>query len=355
MIRRMRKTLIVYFLVAAAPVLFTKSAWAERDILVNIRARAEPGSPDGPALLITPNKEVRDLSVHLTRRCEDGDREEVTLRPTMKTGQRNEVALPHPAGRFSWEGTLSVRFADGSEGDMPLSFETARVGAMRISSEATREDVMARRVVMRADRPVHKASVEVTGDGGKQLAAKEIDFDGAPANSDLTIEWEQEEEGDPLVVEVRLYAEDGSWRGVRWMPWEVKIPHETVEFATGQARIPKDEAHKLEGVLGKLNSALERYGEVVDVSLWIAGHTDTVGSRESNIRLSHARAKAIGTWFRRSGVTVPIHYRGFGQESLRVSTPDNTEEPRNRRAEYVVAAEDPYAGRDLPGRWQKLP
>ena len=105
---------------------------------------------------------------------------------------------------------------------------------------------------------------------------------------------------------------------------------------------------KLEAVWDELSAAIRKYGAVVDVNLYIAGHTDTVGQKAYNRRLSMRRARAIAEWFRRRGVTIPIYYRGFGEEALAVATPDETPEPRNRRAEYVVSGEDPYAGQAPP-------
>ncbi len=342
-------------LVAIAACILFVPAHARQELHVDLRSTVPPGSEEGPALLITPRKDVSWMKLTLTRTGADGETKKVTLNPGLTTNRQNEVPLPHPKGSFSWEGTLSVGFSDGTEGAMPLSFQTSRLAEMRIESDATRDDIMARRVVIRADRDIDRAVVRVTGEGGRDLGRTNLNLDGAKAGSELVVEWDQDVDGDPLIVEVTLHDVHGSNAGIQWMPWEVRIDHETVEFDTGESRVREDQTHKLEAVLGKLNDALQRYGAVVDVSLWIAGHTDTVGSREMNRRLSEARARAIATWFRRSGVTVPIHYRGFGQDSLLIDTPDNVDEPRNRRADYVVAAEDPYADRDLPGRWQRLP
>jgi len=34
-------------------------------------------------------------------------------------------------------------------------------------------------------------------------------------------------------------------------------------------------------------------------------------------------------------------YEGFGEQSLAVATPDETDEPRNRRVDYILSVEDP--------------
>ena len=72
-----------------------------------------------------------------------------------------------------------------------------------------------------------------------------------------------------------------------------------------------------------------------DVS--IIGHTDTVGTPESNEALGLSRAQAVAQLIQSAGlkaheVTVTSH----GERNLLVGTPDNTPEPRNRRVEITV-------------------
>ena len=88
-------------------------------------------------------------------------------------------------------------------------------------------------------------------------------------------------------------------------------------------------------------------------NLEAAGH----GTRQAdyNLGLSQKRALSIARRFRKMGFRYPIFYQGFGERGLKVPTPDETDEPRNRRAEYVLAAEPPPI--DVPGaatRWKRL-
>lgn len=73
----------------------------------------------------------------------------------------------------------------------------------------------------------------------------------------------------------------------------------------------------------------------VDIS--IIGHTDSVGDDEDNVRLSLERAKSIKSIFTEvmpdpSKITVDSH----GEKNLLVKTPDDTDEPKNRRVEITV-------------------
>jgi outer membrane protein OmpA-like peptidoglycan-associated protein len=80
-----------------------------------------------------------------------------------------------------------------------------------------------------------------------------------------------------------------------------------------------------------------------------------VGGNAFNRKLSMNRARAIAGYFKRRGLTIPIHFEGFGEEALLVQTPDNTNEEKNRRAEYIIAVQDPTLERaPFKPRWQKL-
>jgi outer membrane protein OmpA-like peptidoglycan-associated protein len=104
-----------------------------------------------------------------------------------------------------------------------------------------------------------------------------------------------------------------------------------------------------------INEAISKFGSLAQIKLYIAGHTDTVGPSASNRTLSLNRARSIGQWFRKKGVRIPVLYEGFGEDALLVSTADEQDEPKNRRAEYIIAIDDPTT-KNVPfqPRWQKL-
>ena len=91
------------------------------------------------------------------------------------------------------------------------------------------------------------------------------------------------------------------------------------------------------------------------ITLFIAGHTDTVGSASANLKLSQERARSIAGWFRKRGVRLPISYEGFGETSLAVKTADNVDEARNRRADYVLSDGPPTLRRELPPKLEADP
>lgn len=73
------------------------------------------------------------------------------------------------------------------------------------------------------------------------------------------------------------------------------------------------------------------------VEVEITGHTDSVGKGPDNDRLSIERAEAMRTLLMQQGLPAQlIRAVGRGERELLVSTPDETNEPRNRRVEILV-------------------
>ena len=91
------------------------------------------------------------------------------------------------------------------------------------------------------------------------------------------------------------------------------------------------------------------------LKLFVAGYTDTVGSHSANQSLSNNRARSIAQWYRQNGLRIPIYYQGFGEEVLAKPTPDETDEPANRRALYILSSQQPATSESLPrSKWRRL-
>ena len=163
-----------------------------------------------------------------------------------------------------------------------------------------------------------------------------------------------------MMLKLRVVAANGDATRVELIPWSVEVEHEDVNFATDSAVIEPSERAKLDASLAAIDAIVRRSGKFLKPKLFVAGHTDTVGNGASNRKLSLARARAIASYFRGKGLAVPIGYAGYGEEVLRVKTPDATDEPRNRRADYVIgpaAGAPPFKGPYLKVKagWQALP
>ena len=69
----------------------------------------------------------------------------------------------------------------------------------------------------------------------------------------------------------------------------------------------------------------------------VIGHTDTLGNAEHNARLALSRAEMIRDLLIERGVTADhIDVTSHGEGNLLVPTPDETDEPLNRRVEIFV-------------------
>jgi len=105
-----------------------------------------------------------------------------------------------------------------------------------------------------------------------------------------------------------------------------------VDFATGSAQLTPRATQTLDQLGKALTSpSLSAYRFRVE------GHTDTVGSPETNKDLSERRAQAVADYLEQkfniaANRLEPV---GLGSSELLVPTPDQTPEPRNRRVRIV--------------------
>jgi outer membrane protein OmpA-like peptidoglycan-associated protein len=133
------------------------------------------------------------------------------------------------------------------------------------------------------------------------------------------------------------------------------IPHEEVNFRFDSAQIDDPEKPKLEASFGRITEALAKHAEI-HVTLFIAGHTDTVGDAGYNLRLSRLRAQSISKWFRQRGLRIPIAFEGFGEYALLVKTADEVDEPRNRRVDYILSVDEPaFKTTGVRPAWHRVP
>ena len=121
--------------------------------------------------------------------------------------------------------------------------------------------------------------------------------------------------------------------------WYAEIPHEDIVFSRSKWRIEQTEIVKLEKSVRTLKTELARYQTQLGeqkatpvVSLFVVGMTDTVGTKDDNLVLSRRRAREIASFFHKKQPQLKVFFTGVGESGLRISTPDETDEARNRRA-----------------------
>ncbi len=90
----------------------------------------------------------------------------------------------------------------------------------------------------------------------------------------------------------------------------------------------------------ELNDLVEYMKRKPGVRIEIGGHTDSVGSEESNLRLSQARAESVKAYLVRQGISASrIEAKGYGE--VRPIASNSTPEGRqkNRRTEVTILSE----------------
>lgn len=276
------------------------------------------------------------------------------LFPSLRKGQTARVALDGAPGTHRYTGELVASPRGGSPQTSLLDFETQVSEALKLDVDRGRLDLAAGRLWLTASRAL--AEVEVTVHGAAPGATARTQRH-AITHSEAGVPLEVSFPGGDDVGRIDLKATDtqGFFTGVSLLPWAVRIPHEEVSFATDRADILPDQAPKLEASLRAIEEALVRARTLGAVTLFVAGHTDTVGDDAHNLKLSLARAQAIALYFRKKGLRLPIAFEGFGERALAVATPDGSDEARNRRVDYILALEPPpLGGRGFTPRWKAL-
>jgi OOP family OmpA-OmpF porin len=103
-----------------------------------------------------------------------------------------------------------------------------------------------------------------------------------------------------------------------------------IEFETGSARITPNGT----AILDKLFPIIQSAG---DATIEIAGHTDSVGKEENNLKLSEARGRAVREYLVAKGVQperlTPV---GYGSKKPVASNATPSGRKQNRRIEFQV-------------------
>jgi outer membrane protein OmpA-like peptidoglycan-associated protein len=304
-----------------------------------------------PALVIEPAEQVKSLTVKLKR---NDKRVQSLTAVNVGAGQKKELKINQEHGRFTYDGHFEVKWGDGESSSFDMRFTMTRVSKLALTVKPEDVDLDARKMTVHINNPAQKAELFIYGKDKKVLLKKTVDFNGAKAGSDLDVRW-NDPKGDILYMDLKVYDVAGFWKGVRLTPFSISIPHDDVEFDFGKWNIRKSEEHKLKSTMGHIDKNLEEHGTLLTLKLYVAGYTDTVGSKQANKTLSHNRARSIAQWFRRNGLKIPIFYQGFGEEVLAKQTPDETPEPANRRALYILSSQTPSKSGQIPSdSWRAI-
>lgn len=311
-----------------------------------------------PMLRVTAVRKVTGLRIELAR---DDGKKFVVKHAALAKGQAVTLAIGDgAAGKAAYTGTLAVQIPGEKPWSEELSFETLVRAPLKVSYDIDHLDLDKRVLQFKLSRPAGAAELVVIGEDGKPLGTGTATYTKPAPDTWLPITWTQPAGTRVMMMKLRVVSADGLATNVELIPWSVSIDHEDVTFRVDSAVIEPGESAKLDASLDKITEVMKRAERFMKMRLYVAGHTDTVGTSAKNRKLSLARARAIATYLRRKGIRIPIAFAGFGEEVPKVKTPDATDEPANRRADYVIgpaAGAPPFKGPYLKTRaaWQELP
>jgi outer membrane protein OmpA-like peptidoglycan-associated protein len=265
------------------------------------------------------------------------DEAPAAAKPAQEPAPTSEAPPPPPAE----EPTPAAAQGPAPDCEPKGGKSTAKGPKLELIVDRAKVDLEGHQLEVKLTRPACKVVLKVIGESGNVLASVTQSFDGMPAGTALTVGWKPSSAETVSRIEVWGHDTQGYYVGVALTPWNVKIPHEEVNFETDSDAIRPSEVPKLEASLDKIKEALSKHKDLGGIALYIAGHTDTVGGADHNLSLSRRRARSIAAWFRNHGLKMPISYEGMGEHSPLVKTADETDESRNRRVDYILSLDPP--------------
>lgn len=303
----------------------------------------------------TVNVEIQEPIAGFWLKLKRSDGKEISIKGGGKPGQVRNLELQQPEGKFKYAGELLVNFKNGTSSTMPLEFEAEVWGSLQMKIDKKDVDVAGRKLKLTMNRPCDHFELKVYMDTGRSAFNGDVPCKDVEAGKPFTLTW-PEAAGSPVKISVKALDAEGFFFGpLEFYPWFFDVPHEEVNFDSAKWDVRDSETAKLDKAYRMVDDAITRCGGFAEIKLYVVGYTDTVGGTEYNRGLSLNRAKSIALWFRSRGVRVPIYYAGFGEEALLVSTPDETDEARNRRAQYILSIDPPSVIKaPSAAKWDKL-
>ena len=346
----MRTTLLTLLLLIPGLLLFVGTASAEEELNVSYRTTTQTMKGQDAEFRILATIPTKVVEVKLKRLKPKGKERKFSDKGAPPNTETVFKWTEKKAGRYDYQADFRVVSRSGIEVKGSYTFAVDFQTSLVLSVPKSEVSLAEGHLLFSANRPVAEATVKVFTEGGALIAENLIEYGGKKNNLKMT--WKAT--ADPVTkIDLKVTDTQGVWAGYLLVPFTVEIPHEDVTFAEDAHKIAASERPKLDAALQKILEEMGKHGADFEFNLYVVGYTDTVGSNKSNQELSGRRAKSIARYFKKNGVTIPIFYQGMGEEGLAVGTPDNTDEPRNRRATYLLSNAHPTGG-GMPRGWRKL-
>lgn len=332
--------LIIFFIMMATTTLFGRINYRFMD-----RVLVKQGDPK---IFFIPQTFINTLDITVTA---PGKKVQTFKFNDLLAKKEVVVTLKQKAGtKINYMISLDASLMGNKTLKDHFNFTGVKLNPMVIKPDISGTSLEQRRIKFITDRPATKVILKLYNQKGKLFYQREL-----PAMGRInTVTW-------PAKVktigtaQLQVYDQYGFWSSFQAKPVSIHIPHEEIRFTPGSAAVSQEEFTKIEHSLVKIDEVIQKYGTGIPLNLYIAGYTDTVGSKRANIKLSYNRAKSIGMAFKKAGLKISLYYQGFGESVLHKLTKDNRSEEMNRRAIYVVASQSPEKTRTIPRkRWRLL-
>ena len=297
---------------------------------------------DKPAQLrLIANAELKNVEVNITNCAPTVIHRQYAH---LKRGETQDIQWNQKPGRFNCGIIITGYTGLGAKVSTNATYEFVSGAAVHapISMTVDLNEIKALtpttdHVMLNVSRPFSHVALTVKAEDGTVIDT----FDRAVAGqTSYRLNWKPTAKK-PVLIDIKVSDEGGAWASSTIMSFVV--PHTDVVFDTNKYNIRSDQEKHLYEPLALIQEKIRQFDEVA-VSLYITGHTDTVGSAKDNDKLSFNRARSIATWFRDHGLAIPTYFRGAGERDLAVQTPDNTDEERNRRVVYILTNSAPDDG-----------
>jgi outer membrane protein OmpA-like peptidoglycan-associated protein len=146
----------------------------------------------------------------------------------------------------------------------------------------------------------------------------------------------------PVEKVERLYSVDEVKRSARVRDSVRRIDLDTITFETGSAVIADSEVERLDGVANAMLRILEKNPAE---TFLIEGHTDAVGSDNSNLALSDERAEAVASALSTVFEIPPenLTTQGYGEQYLKIDTAGAERQNRRVAIRRITALVAPVA------------
>lgn len=269
--------------------------------------------------------------------------------PSLEAGQSRSVSWPQFEGKYNCQVSMVATVKDGRTWYVDTKHEIVSLSNLEIDFDLHELRPETSEIKLKANRPLTRITLAVTSSEGEPMA--KIDKTLKTPSKDVKLTWKPNEK---LPALLEIHAEDRESAWVDYNVFYYQVPHTDIVFETASSMISDDQVKYLKESLDKINEIKKLHGNKVAMDLYITGYTDTVGSHESNDRLSLQRAREIATWFWSNGAGLTTYYRGLGERALFEATPDETPLEANRRATYILTNIPIPEANGIKAVWEKL-